>query len=266
MVDSEGNTGAGTRACCELFGYRWDGSACFNTRKVDLGNTPTAGVGATSGTTVEEPVIPPSELRTAGTGGVRRSWGVGLLPRFGDGDNSSEGFSGLFGMGNLPWLRHDGEFAIGAGFQRSVDSDPSNEIQARGQAGTLALIGQGSITTVGNLVELQVQGRNSGEFNPPIDTAVACRVHCVMFTDDSGIDEVCETTWTFLVKNDNGTVTTSSSPVAGDSSGGFLANLDLALSVSGALVTLALEVGNNGTSSDTLYATARLDYVWARLR
>ena len=129
-------------------------------------------------------------------------------------------------------------------------------------------MGEGDISTVGNIVDLKIMGRDASfEFNPPEDCVVACRVHASLFTDNTGIDLTCETVWTFLVQNVAGTVTTTTSPVTGTSSGSStLANIDLSLVVASSLVEVGLEVQTNGTSANTLYASARLDYVWARLR
>lgn len=267
MVDGDGSTGAGTQACCELFGYRWDGSRCMNDRKLNLSGTPTAGIGATPPPGgVEEPPVPPPDLRVISGGGTRRSWGLGSGHRFGGGELSSEGFSGIFGLGGLGWARHEGEFFIGGGWERSIVTE-ATEIQARAQAGTLVLMGEGDISTIGNVVELNNQGRESGEFNPPEDSMTACRLTVAMFTDDAGIDEAAESSWDFWIKNDGGTVTTTTSPVAGSSSGSsMLANIDLSLTVSGSLVQIGLRVDTNGTTADTLYASGRLDYVWARFR
>lgn len=259
MIDSSGSTGAGSQECCELFGYRWDGSRCMNDKKVDLSGLPTAGIGATPPPGgVEDPPLPPSELRVLGSGGAG-GWGVGTSHRLGGGDHPAEGFT-VLGLGKLGWARHDGEFFIGGGFERSSQTEDS-EIQARAQAGTLVLMGEGSITTIGDEVELNIQGRAPGEFNPPEDSVTACTVTVALFTDNSGTIENAENvSFQFYILNDGGTVTTSSSPVAAQAS-----HFSLAISVSGSLVQLSIHAAST-TSSDTLYASGRLDYVWARLR
>ena len=269
MVDSEGSTGAGTQACCELFGYLWDGSQCLNRKKLNLGNLPTAGIAATPPPIgVEELPIPPPELRVSGSGGTRRSWAVGKDHQFGGGDHASEGFSGIFGLGDRGWARHDGEFFIGGGWQRS-DTTEAAEAQARAQAGTILLMGEGDISTVGNIVDLKIMGRdNAYEFNPPDDSVTVCRVSVGSFTDTAGaVNLTAGLFFEFIIKNTAGTVTTTTSPVTGTTTGSTqLKNFKLSLTVASSLVALGLVAQNNGTGADRMYASARLDYTWARLR
>jgi hypothetical protein len=280
MVDSGGTTGAGTKACCELFGYIWnsDDSECISRRFPQ--QSPTAGIpigGGTIGTDPGAGIGSPLRVgmfpsgRLGAMGGIGSGLFTGRYHSVGGFDHETAGYGGVFARGSNALILHDGEDAIGGGWLRSNSADPEDEVAGRAQAGRLVLMGEGTGTSVGDKITLRIQGRSDGyEFNVPDNTVVGMRVYITGFTESGGTPN--KTGMAFfeaLIVKDGGNVTTTSVPIGAHTSIGDneIKNLRLDLSVSGDLVTLAAEVHASGaTFSDTAHLTAEVNYTWARLR
>jgi hypothetical protein len=280
MVDSGGTTGAGTKACCELFGYIWnsDDSECISRRFPQ--QSPTAGIpigGGTIGTDPGAGIGSPLRVgmfpsgRLGAMGGIGSGLFTGRYHSVGGFDHETAGYGGVFARGSNALILHDGEDAIGGGWLRSNSADPEDEVAGRAQAGRLVLMGEGTGTSVGDKITLRIQGRSDGyEFNVPDNTVVGMRVFLTGFTVSSGApNKTGMAVFHALVIKDRSNVTTTSVPIEAHTSIGDreIKNLRLDLSVSGNLVTLAAEVHASGTTfSDTAHLTAEVNYTWARLR
>mgnify|MGYP003111453470 CR=1 FL=1 len=278
MVDADGTTSAGNQECCELFGYTWDGSQCLDREKVDLGNTPTAGIpidpGGTGGGVIYSPDTDPSMNRfagskpTAGTENVQDSMFIGGSTHKVGGTYSTLGYGGNLMLGRNGMLVHDGELIHGGGADLVNDADPTAEIAGRAQFMEVMMMGEGVIN--GGDVTLRVMGRSD---NYDLEIQDDCTWYMIVDLAIIHVDASTGATtghevmrYDTYIFNDNGSITGQGN-VTKTYGAGTYSCYKLHTSVVGGRVRLKVNLGTcNHQTTDPSHITARVKIIQSRNR